>query len=86
MPPPSFILFMGGALLLFSIFQAFHIPDPFEKSPQEKNAPARPGTYMIIEDLMAVDTGVGRAYWRAINERYEANSMFRNMLRQLNLF
>lgn len=41
---------------------------------------------MVIEDVIAVDTGVGRAYRRAINERYEASPMFRNMLHQLNLF
>lgn len=41
---------------------------------------------MVIEDVMAVDTGVGRTYRRAINERYEASPMFRNMLHQLNLF
>ena len=41
---------------------------------------------MIVEDVMAVDTGIGRAYRKAINDRYEASPMFRNMLHQLNLF
>ena len=41
---------------------------------------------MIIEDVMAVDTGVGRAYRKAIDERYKASAMFRSMLHQLNLF
>lgn len=86
MPAPSFIIFIGGELLLFSIFQAFRIPNPFKISSQDKGTPARPGTYMIIEDVMAVDTGVGRAYRKAINDRYEASPMFRNMLHQLNLF
>ena len=41
---------------------------------------------MIIEDVMAVDTGVGRAYRKALSERYEASPHFRQMLHQLNLF
>ena len=41
---------------------------------------------MIIEDVIAVDTGAGRAYRRAINDRYEASPMFRRMLWQLNMF
>ena len=85
MPGPSFILFMGGELLIFSIFQAFKLPNPFKIASQDKGAPARPGTYMIIEDVMAVDTGVGRVYLKAIDERYKA-AMFRSMLHQLNLF
>lgn len=86
MPAPSSNLVIGGELLLFSIFQAFRVPNPFKISSQDKGAPARSGTYMIVEDVMAVDTGVGRAYRKAINDRYEASPMFRNMLHQLNLF
>ena len=41
---------------------------------------------MVIEDVIAVDTGAGRAYRRAINDRYEASPMFRRMLWQLNTF
>lgn len=35
---------------------------------------------MIIEEVMAVDTEVGRAYRKATNERYEASPIFRNNL------
>ncbi|KAK3167200.1 hypothetical protein OEA41_010326 [Lepraria neglecta] len=86
MPAPSFILFFGGEILLFSIFSALKIPNPFKISSQPKGAPVRPGTYMVIEDVIAVDTGAGRAYRRAINDRYEASPMFRRMLWQLNMF
>ena len=41
---------------------------------------------MVIEDVIAVETGAGRAYRKAINDRYEASPMFRCMLWQLNVF
>ncbi|KAK4694846.1 hypothetical protein P7C71_g2798, partial [Lecanoromycetidae sp. Uapishka_2] len=86
MPTPSFILFFGGELLLFSILQALQIPTPFQISSQPKGATMRPATYMIVEDVVSVDTGVGRRYRKAINDRYEASPMFRSMLHRLNLF
>ena len=86
MPAPSFILFFGGELLIFSSFAYFDIPTPFRISSQPKGVPVRPGTYMIIEDVIAVDTGAGRTYRKALGDRYEASPMFRHMLHQLNLF
>lgn len=86
MPAPSFILFFGGELLLFSIFSTLKITNPFKISSQPKGALVRPGIYMVIEDVIAVNTGAGRAYRRAINDRYEASPMFRRMLWQLNMF
>jgi len=86
MPVPSFILFCGGGLLLFSLFAYFNILTPFKISSQPKGAPERPGTYMIIEDVIAVDTGLGRSYRRALSDRYEASPLFRQMLHRLNIF
>jgi hypothetical protein len=86
MPAPFFIILVGGELLVFSIFQALKIPTPFKISSQPKVAPMRPGTYMTIEDIIAIDTSVGRACRRAINDRYEAGPMFRQKMHELNLF
>ena len=41
---------------------------------------------MITEDVIAVDTGAGRKYRKAISDRYEASPMFRKMLKDLDLF
>lgn len=46
----------------------------------------RPCTYVIIEDVLAVDTGLGRRYRKALSERYEASPTFRKMLRDMDLF
>lgn len=80
MPALSFILFFGGELLLYSISQALHIPNPFEIPSQHQGAPARTGTYMIIEDAMAVDRGVGMSNRKAVKERDEASAMDKKML------
>lgn len=86
MPAPSFILFVGGELLLFSVLHWLRVPTPFRISSQPRGSPIRPGTYVILEDVIAVDTGVGRRYRTAVSDRYEASPMFRQMLHQLNLF
>lgn len=86
MPSASFILFVGVELLLFAILSALDVRNPFRISSQPKGALMRPGIYMVIEDVIAVGTGSGRAYREAINARYEASPLFRQMLFRLNLF
>jgi len=68
MPAPFFIILVGGELLVFYVFQALKIPTPFKISSQPKVAPMRPGTYMAIEDIIAVDTSVGRACRKRVQE------------------
>ena len=46
----------------------------------------RPGVYVMIEDVIAVDAGAGIRYREALNARYEASPYFRSMLAKLNLF
>ena len=41
---------------------------------------------MIIEDVIAVDTGMGRQYRKALNDRYEASPAFRQLLHAMDLF
>lgn len=86
MPAPSFIVFFGGELLFFSILHRLHFLTPFQISSLPKGVPMRPMTYTILEDVIAVDTGAGRAYRQAINERYEASHQFRVLLHRVDLF
>lgn len=46
----------------------------------------RPGLYIMLEDVGAVDGHCGRAYREAINARYEASYLFRRMLGRLTMF
>ena len=58
---------------------------PFKMSSLDKGDPIRPFTYTIVEDVIAVDTGQGRAYREAINMRYQASHRFRELLRRVDL-
>ena len=86
MPAPSFIIFFGSELLIFSIMSSLHAKVPFRISSVAKGSLARPFVYTIIEDVIAVDTGSGRNYRDALNRRYEASLHFRRMLSKLNWF
>lgn len=80
LPPPSSSCLRE--LLLFSIFQALYTPDfkTFIISSQKKSASTWPEDYMNIEDVIVIDTSVGGANKKALNERYETSSLVRNML------
>ena len=41
---------------------------------------------MINGNTIVVGTGVGRIYWKAINERYEASFIFKEMIHELKSF
>ncbi|KAL9130004.1 MAG: hypothetical protein Q9217_001688, partial [Psora testacea] len=87
MPSPSFIVLFGILLLSTSVFHHFKLAAPFRVSSQPKGSqPLRPGTYTILEDVLSVDTGVGRRYRKALQERYEASRHFRRLLWQMDLF
>ena len=86
MPAPSFIIFFGAEILFFYILGKLGFKTPFQMSSLKKGFPIRPITYTILEDVIAVDTGKGRAYREAINARYEASHRFRELLHRVDLF
>lgn len=86
MPPSSLMFLVGGQLAVFALFANLGFRTPFRISSLPKDVPMRPGIYTIIEDVIAVDTGSGIAYREALEARYQASPMFRQMLHQLNLF
>ena len=86
-PSPSFITLFGIILCTFATFHYLRLPAPFRISSQPKGSkPLKPATFTILEDVLSVDTGVGRRYRRALQERYEASRDFRRLLRQMDLF
>jgi hypothetical protein len=46
----------------------------------------RPPVYCIIEDVVAVNGGGGKAFRKALDERFKASPIFRSMLSDLGLF
>ena len=46
----------------------------------------KPGVFVLIEDVVAVDGGGEMAFREALCKRYEASAVYRQMLVQLNWF
>lgn len=86
MPVPSLIFLFGVQLTFSAALQAAGARAPFRISSIPQGAPMLPGSYTIIEDVMAVDGNGGTAYREALNARYKASSLFRRMLTRLTIF
>lgn len=56
---------------------------PFRLSSTEKGSIARPGVYVIAEDICAVDGGQGEKFRIPFDERYKASSVMRSLLCRL---
>ncbi|KZP23266.1 hypothetical protein FIBSPDRAFT_737692 [Athelia psychrophila] len=82
---PCVLLFsVGTQLLVVSLLPP--LPLPCRLSSLPKGAPLRPATYLIIEDIIAVDGGGGTAFRTAWNARYEASAHMRRLLRRMDAF
>lgn len=72
-------------LFLTGLFE-LRVRVPFRVSSLSANEPLPPGTFTLVEDIIAVDGHGGlefRKEWRA---RYEASAIMRKLLRDLSLF
>ncbi|KAF7980692.1 hypothetical protein HWV62_37139 [Athelia sp. TMB] len=86
---PSILLFSVGlqlltAALLLAFFPA--LPLPIRLSSLPKGTPLRPATYLIVEDVVAVDGGGGTAFRRAWDARYRASPHMRRLLHRMDAF
>lgn len=78
---------MSGGQLLLSFFAVLAgAKNIVRLSSLPPGSKTRPGSYTIIEDIVAVDGGGGRAFREALNTRYEASPLFRRMLHRLDGF
>lgn len=86
---PSILLFsIGTQFLLVSLVQSL-FPTytlPFRLSSLPKGTPIRPATYLIIEDIIAVDGGGGTPFRAAWNTRYLASTHIRRLLHRMDAF
>ncbi|KIW71473.1 hypothetical protein PV04_03633 [Phialophora macrospora] len=85
--PQAIILYLAGGLLtvtgLMSSF-GWKLPIPMSSTP--RGSVCKPGVFVVVEDIVAVDGGAGQAFRLALQARYEASETFRRMLAQLNWF
>lgn len=83
-------LFTPGLLIGFAIattgISMIPFPLPFRVSSDAKGERCKPFVYYVIEDFMAVDTGMKRKYREELRARWNASQIFRTMIWQINLW
>ena len=85
LPLSILILYVSTELLIAQALLAMGVRAPFRLSSIAKGDPARPGTYVIVEDVVAVDGEQGQAWRRAWSSRYEASRAMQSHLRRMDL-
>ena len=86
MPAPSILFCACGADLCVTLAYMAGLRTPFRVSSIPKHDFFRPGSYTIIEDIVAVDGYGGRRYREALDKRWKACPLFRRLLLQISLF
>ncbi|RDH29982.1 tubby C-terminal-like domain-containing protein [Aspergillus welwitschiae] len=86
LPPSILLVQVGLTLVIVGILAKLRIRQPFAVSSMPAGTEFRPGILVIIEDVVAVDGGRGRAYRSALMERYAASLRFRRLIEDLNWF
>lgn len=81
---PCFVLVFSIPLLVTGMY-AERIRIPFRLSSMAPHTPLPPFTYMLVEDVVAVDGGGCRAFREAWRARYEASAEMRSLLCGLSL-
>ena len=83
--PQAIILYLAGGLLtITAIMTSFGWRLPIRMSSTARGSLCKPGVFVVVEDIVAVDGGGGEGFRRALQARYEASQTFRRMLTQLN--
>ena len=88
LPLPFLLTFIGFQILLGAAVYTFApgSPSPVRLSSIPAGSPVRPPVYSIVEDIVAVNGGGGKRYRQAINDRYEASPVFRQLLCEMSWF
>ena len=85
--PQAIVLYLaGGLVILTGILSHFGWALPLRMSSTARESVCKPGVFVVMEDIVAVDGGGGEKFRRALQVRYEASETFRRMLTQLNWF
>jgi hypothetical protein len=86
LPLAVLLVLVSVQMLITGILARIHWTQPFRISSVLAGETIRPGIFVIIEDVMAVDGGGGTAYRFALMARYKASPCFRQLLSKLNWF
>ena len=84
---PTIILYLaGGLLLILGIMNALGWKTPIRFSSVPRGQVPKPGVFVLIEDIVAVEGAGGQEYRKELVARYEGSKVFQEMLRQVNWF
>jgi hypothetical protein len=86
LPLASVQAVFGTVLLLTDLLHLCSVPSPVRISSVPRGGQVRPGVYSLIEDICAVDGAGTTEFRKALDRRYRASPVFRDMLRHLGLF
>lgn len=74
------MLWVGLQMLLAEVLLLLRVRVPFRMSSLKKGDPLRPGIFVIVDDVVAVDGKQGRTWRHAWNDRYLASPVLRRFL------
>jgi hypothetical protein len=83
LPLTVLLLYVCFELILVEILMAANIRAPFRCSSVRKGDILKPGVFIIVEDVVAVDGKQGRAFRQAWSERYESSAVMRAHLKKM---
>jgi len=78
LPLSLLIVWVSGQMVIAEVLLALHVKVPFQISSLRKGDALRPGVYVIVEDVVAVDGKQGREWRIAWNNRYLSSPVFRD--------
>lgn len=85
LPLSILLLYVCAELVLAPVGMAVGMRAPFRLSSVAKGELLRPGVYVIVEDVVAVDGQQGQEWRRAWAARYEASPALQRFLRTMDL-
>lgn len=85
LPLSILMLYICIELLLAQVAMTLDLRTPFRISSLPRSSETRPGTYVMVEDVVAVDSGLGKSWREAWDRRYVADGQLRGLLRFLDM-
>ena len=85
LPLSVLMILVCAELLIVQVLMSMGVRAPFRFSSVARGEALRPGSYIIAEDVVAVDGKQGQEFRKAWNDRYEASAAFRSHLRRVDV-
>ena len=86
MPQTIILYFTGGLLVITAVMDAAGMKTPVMFSSTPRGQLCKPGVFVLVEDIVAVEGAGGEKFRKELVARYEASAVFRRLLRQMTWF